>query len=263
MKWLALLFTMLIASFVEVTVRASESKTGVLFLDRPIESPLNCYESEGDCLLGTTQKRRVRVEDEACIMTLDENSSVRRRKESDFALLQGQVLLDCKGPFALSTPQAELTLETGRFLVSREVKTGVVHVRALDGEMQVLDRSGSGRAVVVSGLELKVGKVGAMAQVELSPPRGFDILKTLRMWEQLEAAPRQKFLKLASEQLPVWRGNVVLSSEIQKIVVERQMASLRAERDSQEYKKKSIFQERQKLKQLLFKRTFELSGAPQ
>jgi len=83
------------------------------------------------------------------------------------------------------------------------------------------------------------------------------------MWEQLEAAPRQKFLKLASEQLPVWRGNVVLSSEIQKIVVERQMASLRAERDSQEYKKKSIFQERQKLKQLLFKRTFELSGAPQ
>lgn len=248
---------MLLASFVEVTVRASEPKAGVLFLDRPVQSPLECYDSENECLMGTTKERRVRIKDDACMLTLDENSSVRRRKESDFQLLAGQLLLDCKGPFALSAPQGDMQFETGRYLVSRDISSGAILLRVLEGQAKVVDRSGQGQATVVAGLELRLGKIGSSARVELSPPRGFDIVRTIKSWEQLESVPRQKFLKMASDQILTWKENVSLASDIQKTLVEREVASLRAQRDAQEQHKKAVVVERKKVKDMLMRRTFE------
>lgn len=252
-RWLQIALFVL-TSTLEVHVRAEEL-LNFLESKTPLQVPENCLIESSVCTVKTLRRQKFQMNLEEAHVVLSELSAYTRHGQKSGELVAGAVLIRARSVFQLKTPYGKVTVNNGDALVQTEQRRTVV--TALVGDIR-LEPKGHGDTVrVPTGQQNWIGRVNSKGLATIGIPIAYDYDHIIKDLAPVFGGASSKFISYARELREFWLAAVNESAFAHEALAQRSLAA-EALREKQQVEAHKRWQhERDQLRSMLFKRTFE------
>ncbi len=244
----------LLTSVIEVHVRADDL-INFPQVTKPIEIPDNCLLENAVCTIKTVPRHKYELDLEQTKLVLSSDTVFTRLSATSGAVVQGIIFVKTKEKFVLETPYGKLQSHDGEFLVYHQAKN--VLVRVLNGEVVMQPRGHDQFVTVSAGLENWISRVDVSGRATVGIVMAVNPKAVIKDLSPIFPGTRSEFLTFMKVLRETWSSSIKESAVVYESLVKRNIAS---EEDRQKQKKlaqKRWQQERDSLRAILLKRTFE------
>lgn len=243
-----------LASIVEVHVKAQEVVT-LPEAKSPIEVPEKCLVEASVCTVKTKSHQRYTLKMEDTDVVLSANSVFARLTNETGSVIDGLVYINTKKNFKIETPYGSFVSQGGEFLVYHQEKQYLAKV--LNGELIIEPRGHDKKLTLAAGFENWIGRVDVSGKASVGIPQPLDYALVTKHLAPIYPGSKNEFAALMRALHISWQDSVAEAALTHEQMVKRELAS-QAEREKQrEAARKKMQEEREFLRSMLFKKTFE------
>lgn len=244
----------ILTSVLEVRVRA-DIPLNFYETVSPLELPEKCIESADVCTITTKSREKYELEFPSATLTLSEKTTFSRVSSDSGILIAGRLFVRSNESVKIDSSYGYVQSTGGDFIIEHKDKE--IKVTVLKGKVDLSPKGHEKPISLDAGLQNKFGRVDVSGKSSVGLPQAFDYLELTNELAPIFNGTRVRFFSYMREMKETHREAVIRTSEIHKLVVVREIASQEDRRNRAAQDHARWLKERDYLRALLFKKTFE------
>lgn len=211
---------------IEVRVRATEPETKT---DKVVESPENCLESEGYCILKNLDQK-YSFENEGQYISLTPEAVLVRQKTNEWSFVKGQIFVKTDSKkLTLEIPYG--SIEIGQdSVVLLEKLADKVTVQTIFGKVFLKPLGSKKPLLVMAGHENFIAQVDESLKAQTGIPKPIVVEPLLKSWAYHTNQKKEQFLDEVESFKVIHQKAVQELSILNEQIASREIASAKAEK---------------------------------
>jgi hypothetical protein len=229
----------------EVSVHAAESEL--------LQEPHGCFASKGVCALQNINDGGFEFKIGQTIVTLDRDSSLIRKSDSEIRLVKGTAWIKAKSAFVVGTEFGTAkNLEDGDFWVTKSAQA--LTAIAISTDVELAPKGSIERLLISQGLQNTLGQIGFNGQATTGIPMPIPFKDHVMRWARLYRGPKKDFERQLDVFHEKWQRASEASAQINRALYDRRVASVEEAKRAEEAKRSKVEAENQALRKMFRQR---------
>lgn len=242
----------LAAFTLEIRVKAAE----IIHLPNAsevLEEPAGCLMDSTACAVRTSSGEKYELPLGDTVVHMDRSTAVLRVRSDEIRLVAGTVWIEAKGPFTVRTEFGAARVGSGGFWVTR-TEDRMTAAAAVGSDVVLAPRGTTEELVIERGMENWIGRVGRQGHAESGLPRAIPFDEHVRRWARLYPGPQERFEAEVRRFRAQWNDASRKAAELHRALLERKVASLRADHEKRERDLRRIEARNRELREMFRRR---------
>jgi hypothetical protein len=221
-----------------------------------VESPENCLEAEGYCILKNLE-HKYSFKEQGQYISISPDSVLVRQKQKEWSFVKGQVFIKTDSKITFEVPYGEIEVSENSQVLLEKLSDRIV-VDTIFGKVLLRPLGVKKPILVMSGHENFITQVDATLKAQTGIPKPIVVEPLLKNWAYHTDLKKDKFLEEVENFKTVHEKAVQELSILNEQIANREIASAKAEKIAREERIRKAKERKEKMQNTYYDRLLTL-----
>lgn len=237
----------LLTFILEVRVRATEIQT-----NKVVESPENCLEAEGYCILKNLDQK-YSFKEKGEYISISPESILIRQKQKEWSFVKGQIFVKTDSKVTFEVPYGEIEVQENSQVLLQKLSDKTI-VETIFGKVLLKPLGVKKPILVMSGHENFITQVDDTLKAQTGIPKPIVVEPLLKSWAYHTDLKKDKFLEEVKNFKTVHEKAVQELSILNEQIANREIASVKAEKLARKERARKAKEHQEKMQNTYYDR---------